>query len=99
MRWVARAAPSPPFNSERARLHAPRSCRQPARTCSNRLVRSAASGWPSKFMKRRAGTQGGTRASTAVRLKAGPPAQEARRVRAGAWEGERAGRGFLSLLS
>ena len=42
--------------------------------CSMRLVMSPASGCPSKFMKRTAGTCGGCRASVAVRLKAGPPA-------------------------
>lgn len=50
-------------------LHLPQ-----ALTCSMRLVRSPASGCPSKFMKRSAGTCGGCRASTAGRLKAGPPA-------------------------
>lgn len=51
----------------------------PGPTCSKRLVRSAASGCPSKFMKRTEGTCGGCRASTAVRLNAGPPAGRAAR--------------------
>lgn len=67
----------------------------PAPTCSNRFLRSAASGWPSKFIKRRADTCGGTRASTAGRLKAGPPAhgvgaRRGGRVQVGGWGSKRA---------
>ena len=66
-------APAPPAAPAGylARLGAPP-------TCSMRFLRSAASGCPSKFINRTAGTCAGSRASAAVKLNTGPPARIAK---------------------